>query len=46
MLQVMQNIVRGGSGLFSGRPPLVFLSNAIGNTGSYWFVDATDSNVG
>jgi hypothetical protein len=31
-----KTVVRGGSGIFSGRPPLVFLSNAIGNNGSYW----------
>ena len=42
-----KTIVRGGSGLFSGRPPLVFLSNAIGNNGVLTgLVDATDSNVG
>jgi hypothetical protein len=28
-----KTVVRGGSGIFSGRPPLVFLSNAIGNNG-------------
>ena len=34
--------VRGGSGIFTGRPPLVFLSNAIGNNGALTgFVDAS-----
>lgn len=42
-----QTIVRGGSGIFSGRPPLVFLSNAIGNNGVLTgSVDASDANVG
>ncbi|MBC5862133.1 carboxypeptidase regulatory-like domain-containing protein [Flavobacterium sp. K77] len=42
-----RTIVRGGSGLFSGRPPLVFLSNAIGNNGILTgLVDASDANVG
>ena len=42
-----KTIVRGGSGLFSGRPPLVFLSNAIGNNGVLTgLIDASDSNVG
>jgi hypothetical protein len=42
-----KTIVRGGSGLFSGRPPLVFLSNAIGNNGVLTgLVDATNENVG
>jgi hypothetical protein len=42
-----KTIVRGGSGLFSGRPPLVFLSNAIGNNGVLTgFVDASNENVG
>src|SRR3989454_647261 len=27
------NVVRGGVGIFSGRPPYVWLSNAFGNTG-------------
>ena len=26
--------VRGGTGIFTGRPPFVFLSNAIGNQGN------------
>ena len=42
-----KTIVRGGSGLFSGRPPLVFLSNAIGNNGVLTgLIDATNENVG
>ena len=42
-----KTIVRGGSGLFSGRPPLVFLSNSIGNNGVLTgLVDATNENVG
>jgi hypothetical protein len=39
--------VRGGSGVFTGRPPLVFLSNAIGNNGVLTgIVDAGDAAVG
>jgi hypothetical protein len=42
-----KTIVRGGSGIFSGRPPLVFLSNAIGNNGVLTgFIDATDADSG
>jgi hypothetical protein len=42
-----KTVVRGGSGIFSGRPPLVFLSNAIGNNGVLTgVVDASDANVG
>ena len=42
-----KTIVRGGTGLFSGRPPLVFLSNAIGNNGILTgLVDVSDANVG
>lgn len=38
--------VRGGSGIFTGRPPLVFLSNAIGNNGVLTgVVDASDADV-
>ena len=34
--------VRGGSGIFTGRPPAVFLSNAIGNNGVLTgFIDAS-----
>jgi hypothetical protein len=42
-----KTIVRGGSGIFSGRPPLVFLSNAIGNNGILTgLVDESDVKVG
>ncbi len=36
--------VRGGTGIFTGRPPAVFLSNAIGNNGVLTgFIDASGS---
>ncbi len=39
--------LRGGSGVFTGRPPLVFLSNAIGNNGVLTgFVDVSGAAVG
>ena len=42
-----KTIVRGGSGIFSGRPPLVFLSNAIGNNGILTgSIDAVDADSG
>ncbi len=38
--------VRGGSGIFTGRPPAVFLSNAIGNNGVLTgFIDAIGDDV-
>ena len=40
-------LVRGGSGVFTGRAPSVFLSNAIGNNGVLTgFVDASGTSVG
>ena len=42
-----KTILRGGSGVFTGRPPLVFLSNAIGNNGVLiGAVDASGASVG
>jgi len=39
--------IRGGSGVFTGKAPAVFLSNAIGNNGVLTgFVDASGSAVG
>lgn len=35
--------VRGGSGLFTGRPPFVWLSNQVGNTGLYTGSIRTDN---
>jgi hypothetical protein len=38
--------IRGGSGIFTGRPPFVFLSNAIGNNGVLTgFIDARSSGA-
>ena len=38
--------VRGGTGIFTGRPPYVFLSNAIGNNGVLTgFVDASGTSL-
>ncbi len=38
--------LRGGTGIFSGRPPMVFLSNAIGNNGVLTgFIDASGDDI-
>ena len=38
--------VRGGSGLFSGKPPYVWISNQIGNTGVlYGFIDTRNTTA-
>lgn len=40
-------IVRGGTGIFTGKPPYVFLSNAIGNNGVLTgFIDSTAGGFG
>ena len=42
-----QTQIRGGSGIFTGRPPFVFLSNAIGNNGVLTgFIDVAGAAVG
>src|SRR5262249_6848754 len=39
--------VRGGTGLFSGKPPYVWISNQIGNTGVlFGFLDSNSSGNG
>ena len=38
--------IRGGSGLFSGKPPYVWISNQIGNTGVlYGFIDTRNTTA-
>jgi hypothetical protein len=41
-----KTILRGGTGVFTGRPPLVFLSNAIGNNGVLTgFIDVSGADL-
>jgi hypothetical protein len=41
-----KTVVRGGTGVFTGRPPLVFLSNAIGNNGVLTgFIDVSGADL-
>lgn len=41
-----KTIFRGGTGIFTGRPPLVFLSNAIGNNGVLTgFIDVSGAAI-
>jgi hypothetical protein len=38
--------IRGGSGIFTGRPPYVFISNAVGNNGVLTgFIDVSGANA-
>jgi len=41
-----KTVLRGGTGVFTGRPPLVFLSNAIGNNGVLTgFIDVSGADL-